>query len=254
VDAFLKTFFDLDAMARAFPLLITVGLPNTLMISAAAVVVAVIIGMLLALLSLSSHVLVRTPARLYVNVFRGLPAVLTILIIGAGLPIAGIRPFGRFTYAYAIIGVAVIGGAYTCEIFRSGIQSVEKGQMEAARSLGLSHLQAMTLVVIPQGIRRVLPALTNQFIVCVKESALVYLLGLQASQRELFTIGQDVDAQTGGLSGLVASGLLYLVIIVPLTYAVNVLDKRLREGASAAASARPTPVDTADLELASPAA
>jgi polar amino acid transport system permease protein len=128
VDAFLKTFFDLDAMKQALPLLLTVGLPNTLMISASAVVVAVVIGMLLALLSLSSRALVRMPARLYVNVFRGLPAVLTILIIGSGLPIAGIRPFGRLTYAYAILGVAVIGGAYTCEIFRSGIRASRRAR------------------------------------------------------------------------------------------------------------------------------
>jgi polar amino acid transport system permease protein len=215
-----------------FPALLSVGLPNTLIISTAAVAVALVIGMLLALLSLASHPLVRLPARLYVNVFRGLPAVLTILLIGTGLPIAGIRPFGRLTYAYAIMGVAVIAGAYTCEIFRSGIQSVERGQMEAARSLGLSHLQSMALVVVPQGVRRVLPALTNQFIVCIKESAFVYLLGLQTSQRELFTIGQDLDAQTGGLSGLVAAGLVYLVITIPLTYAVNILDRRLREGSS----------------------
>jgi ABC-type amino acid transport system permease subunit len=90
----------------------------------------------------------------------------------------------------------------------------------------------MALVVVPQGVRRVLPALTNQFIVCIKESAFVYLLGLQTSQRELFTIGQDLDAQTGGLSGLVAAGLVYLVITIPLTYAVNILDRRLREGSS----------------------
>jgi polar amino acid transport system permease protein len=210
-------------------------LANTLIISTAAIAVALVIGMLLALLSLSSHRLIRLPARIYVNVFRGLPAVLTILLIGTGLPIAGIRPFGRLTYAYAIMGVAVIAGAYTCEIFRSGIQSVEKGQMEAARSLGLSYLKSMALVVVPQGVRRVLPALTNQFIVCIKESAFVYLLGLQTTQRELFTIGQDLDAQTGGLSGLVAAGMVYLAITIPLTYAVNVLDRRLREGSSSAA-------------------
>jgi polar amino acid transport system permease protein len=238
-------------MRQVFPVLLTVGLPNTLIISTAAVAIALVIGMLLALLSLSSHRLVRTPARVYVNIFRGLPAILTILMIGTGLPIAGIRPFGRFTYAYAILGVAVISGAYTCEIFRSGIQSVEKGQMEAARSLGLSYLQAMALVVVPQGVRRVLPALTNQFIVCIKESAFVYLLGLQTSQRELFTVGQDLDAATGGLTGLVATGMVYLLITIPLTFAVNVLDHRLREGASAPA-AGPATLDPVGLEVVSP--
>jgi polar amino acid transport system permease protein len=105
-------------------------------------------------------------------------------------------------------------------------------------------LKAMRLVVIPQGIRRVLPALTNQFIVCVKESSFVYLLGLTAEQRELFTIGQDQDATTGGLTGLVAAGLMYLIITVPMTYAVNALDRRLREGHSSQVP-RATPAEPA---------
>jgi polar amino acid transport system permease protein len=95
----------------------------------------------------------------------------------------------------------------------------------------MSYAKAMLLVVIPQGVRRVLPALVNQFIALVKDSSLVYLLGLLADQRELFRIGQDLAANTGNLSPLVAAGFVYLVITVPLTHLViNHIDKRLRTG------------------------
>lgn len=102
--------------------------------------------------------------------------------------------------------------------------------MEAARALGFSYPAAMRLVVVPQGVRRVLPALVNQFIALLKASALVYFLGLVADQRELFQVGRDLNAQTGNLSPLVAAGLFYLSLTVPLTHLVNHIDTRLRRG------------------------
>ena len=96
--------------------------------------------------------------------------------------------------------------------------------------VGAEHRTAMRLVVIPQGIRRVLPALVNQFIALLKGSALVYFLGLIAGQRELFQVGRDLNAQTGSLSPLVAAGLFYLLLTIPLTHLVNVVDRRLRDG------------------------
>ncbi len=88
----------------------------------------------------------------------------------------------------------------------------------------------MRLVVVPQGVRRVLPALMNQFISLLKASSLVYFLGLIANQRELFQVGRDLNAQTGNLSPLVAAGLFYLALTIPLTHLVNFIDTRLRRG------------------------
>lgn len=102
--------------------------------------------------------------------------------------------------------------------------------MEAARALGFSYPAAMRLVVVPQGVRRVLPALVNQFIALLKASALVYFLGLVADQRELFQVDRDLNAQTGNLSPLAAAGLFYLSLPVPLTHLVNHIDTRLRRG------------------------
>ena len=123
-----------------------------------------------------------------------------------------------------------MAAAYIGEILRSGIQSVESGQLEASRALGFSYPSSMRLVVIPQGIRRVLPALVNQFISLLKASSLVYFLGLIASQRELFQVGRDLNAQTGNLSPLVAAGLFYLALTIPLTHLVNYIDRRLGRG------------------------
>lgn len=226
----LKTFFDVDDMMAVFPTLITVGLRNTLLLAVLALVLAVISGLLLSLLLVSRSWIVRAPAFLYVDVFRGLPAILTILIVGQGLPIAGIAPFGRSPYPYAILAIGLIQAAYFGEIFRSGIQSLDSSQMLAARSVGMTRRQAMWLIIIPQAVRNVLPATMNQFIIIVKETSLVYLLGLFTMQRELFSIAQDHAANVGSLSALVAAGLIYCAITVPLTHLVNYVDHRLREG------------------------
>ena len=136
---------------------------------------------------------------------------------------------GNNPYPLGIAALGLMAAAYVGEIFRSGIQSVEPGQMEAARALGFSYPSSMRLVVVPQGVRRVLPALMNQFI-SLKASSLVYFLGLVANQRELFQVGRDLNAQTGNLSPLVAAGFFYLLLTIPLTHLVNFIDTRLRRG------------------------
>lgn len=226
----LKTFFDIDDMMTVFPTLITVGLWNTLLLSVLAMLFAVTCGLLLSLVLVSRSWVLRVPAFLYVDVFRGLPAILTILLVGQGLPIAGIAPFGRSPYPYAILAIGLIQAAYFGEIFRSGIQSLDRSQMLAARSVGMTNRQAMWLIIIPQAVRNVLPAAMNQFIIIVKETSLVYLLGLFTMQRELFSIAQDHAANVGSLSALVAAGIIYCAITVPLTHLVNYVDHRLREG------------------------
>jgi polar amino acid transport system substrate-binding protein len=140
------------------------------------------------------------------------------------------------------LGIAALGltaAAYVGEIIRSGIQSVESGQLDAGRALGLSYRASMRLVVIPQGLRRVLPALVNQFTALLKASALVYFLGLIAGQRELFQVGRDLNAQSGSLSPLVAAGVFYLILTIPLTHLVNFVDDRLRRGKSATETENP---------------
>lgn len=225
-----QTFFDLDAMREALPDMLKVGLRNTLVLAIASAVLGTVLGLLLAMAGLARTRWLRWPARVYTDLFRGLPVAVTILLVGVGLAPVGLALWGPNPYPLGILALGLVAAAYMGEIFRSGIQSIEAGQLEASRALGFSHRQAMRLVIVPQGVRRVLPAWVNQLIALIKDSSLVYFLGLLASQRELFRIGQDYAANTGNASGLVLAGLVYLVITVPLTHAVNAVDRRLREG------------------------
>nr|WP_228808806.1 ABC transporter substrate-binding protein/permease [Nocardia otitidiscaviarum] len=224
------TFFDWELYKQAFPDLIKTGLPNTLILAVVSGVLGTVIGMLLAVAGISRTRWLRWPARVYTDIFRGLPAVVIILLIGLGVGPVVKELTGNNPYWLGAVALALLASAYIGEIFRSGIQSVEPGQLEAARAIGFGYRQAMTLVVIPQGVRRVLPALMNQFIALIKDSSLIYFLGLLASQRELFAVGRDLNAQTGNLSPLVAAGLVYLLLTVPLTHLVNYIDSRLRTG------------------------
>lgn len=242
MDKISEHFFDLEVMGRAFPDLFREGLRHTLILSVSGMTIGLVLGMGFALLALSRRWWVRLPARVYIDIFRGLPAILTIFVVGVGLPLAGIRPFGRNALAYGATALGLISTAYVAEIFRAGIQSVDKGQMESARSVGMSYLSAMRLVVVPQGVRRVLPPLTNEFIALVKDSSLVFVLGLSVGQRDLFRVGQNVTQQYGDYSGLIAAGLVYVALTVPLAHLVNYMDRRLREGKRVAAGELPTGV------------
>ncbi|MGR6432606.1 amino acid ABC transporter permease/ATP-binding protein [Rhizobium sp. PAMB 3174] len=225
-----RTFLDWDAMAEVLPTMFAVGLKNTLILAVASTIIGVILGMMLAVMGISQSPWLRIPARIYTDIFRGLPAILTILLVGQGFARFGRDLFGPSPFPLGIMALSLIAGAYIGEIFRAGIQSVERGQMEACRALSMSYGQGMRLIVVPQGIRRVLPALVNQFIGNVKDSSLVYFLGLLASEREIFRVGQDQAVVTGNLSPLLLAGIFYLSITVPLTHVVNYIDNRLRTG------------------------
>ncbi|SBT42586.1 amino acid ABC transporter permease [Micromonospora auratinigra] len=236
-----ETFFDGASMREALPEMLTVGLPNTLILAVSAALLGSVLGLLLALAGISRTRWLRWPARVYTDVFRGLPAAATILLIGVGLAPLGMQVWGPNPYPLGVLALSLIAAAYIGEIFRAGIQSVEAAQLEGARALGFSWGEAMRLVIVPQGVRRVLPAWVNQLIALIKDSSLVYFLGLVASQRELFRIGQDYAATTGNESALLLAGLFYLALTVPLTHAVNWIDRRLRQG-------RPVAVPDQDLD------
>ncbi len=242
-----ESFLDWELYKKAIPDLLTTGLPNTLILTISASIIGLALGLVLAVAGISRSAWLRWPARIYTDIFRGLPEVVIILIIGLGVgPIVG-GLTGNNPYPLGIAALGLMAAAYIGEILRSGIQSVDPGQLEASRALGFSYPSSMRLVVIPQGIRRVLPALMNQFISLLKASSLVYFLGLVASQRELFQVGRDLNAQTGNLSPLVAAGLFYLALTVPLTHLVNRIDERLRRGKPAQSEETIPPATTPEM-------
>jgi polar amino acid transport system permease protein len=240
-DTISSIFFNFESMLNVLPEMLAYGLLNTLILATTSMFIGIVLGLAVALVGLHPARPVRIIARVYTDIFRGLPAILTILLIGQGLaplvnPITNGNP-----YPLGILALSLISSAYIGEIFRAGIQSIDKGQMEAARALGMSRRASMMQVVVPQGIRSVLPSLVNQFIAVVKDSSLVFFLGLLLTQRDLFRVGQDAAVLEGNLSPLVLAGAFYLVITVPLTHLVNYIDNRLRRGRTMQADEVPEP-------------
>ena len=162
--------------------------------------------MVLALMAVSHTRWLILPAQVFIDVFRGLPAALVILLVGQGLAPVGLAIFGPNPYPLAIVALGLISSAYIAEIFP--LRNSERGARTTVRVSGARHdyWSSMRHVIVPQGVRRILPALANQFISIVKDSSLVYFLGLLTSQRDLFTIGQNTSVNTANLSPLVAAG------------------------------------------------
>jgi polar amino acid transport system permease protein len=160
----------------------------------------------------------------YIEFFRGVPALLVFLAFGFGVPIAFHVRFTTLSTVVAALGL--VGAAYMAETIRAGIQAVPKGQLEAARSLGMSQFRAMVSIVIPQAFRIVLPPLTNELILLAKDSSLVYLLGLTGSEYELTKYGRDAMNTVQSMTPLVAAGLCYLIITIPLSYLSRYLERR----------------------------
>jgi polar amino acid transport system permease protein len=182
------------------------------------------------------RLLLYNAATLYVEVMRGLP-VLIVLLISAFVIVPGIReilletygiqlPFRGASVETAIIGLSLTYGAFLSEIFRAGIQSIEKGQIEAARSLGMNYFQVMWLVVLPQAIRRVLPPLGNDFIAMIKDSSLVAILGIRdVTQIARVTSGSSFRY----LETYLTVAVIYLTMTILGSLLVRLLERRTRQ-------------------------
>jgi polar amino acid transport system permease protein len=178
----------------------------------------------LALMKLSSVGPYRLIATLYVEIFRGLPALLVFVAFGFGVPIAFGTVFPIVTTVMLALGL--VGAAYIAETIRAGIQAVPRGQVEAARSLGMSPTWTTFSIVVPQAFRIVLPPLTNELILLTKDSSLIYVLGLTLSEFDLTFYGRDVLNQSKSMTAIVVAGACYLLITVPLSLVVRRLEAR----------------------------
>lgn len=204
------------------------GAKNTILLAATGEVGGVILGLILAVLVLSKRRAVRAPARAYINFFRGTPLIWQLSVFYFGFAL-GLN-LNLNAYQVAMLVFALNTGAYAAEVFRAGIQSIERGQMEAARSLGMSYLQAMRYAIIPQAIRRVIPPLMNEFVILIKDTSLILVLGLVPAQFDLFNVAREGYSSTFSATFFVAAAVGYLVVTLPLIRAVNAVEKRLRSG------------------------
>ena len=227
-----QNFFDPSGWGRDgnWGDLITIGVKNTVIYTFIAFVFGFALAIVLALMKLSPVAPYRWLATGYIEFFRGLPALIVILVMAFGVPIAfGWSPPGGLVGA-GLLALILVAGAYMAETLRAGIQAVPKGQTEAARSLGMSAGRTTVSVVLPQAFRIVIPPLTNEFVLLIKDTALLFVIGVA---------GRPARADHGGRAtssrpvrrparrrSLIQAALLYLIITLPLTRLVAWLEKR----------------------------
>ena len=230
-NMFLRLFLNPVILVQSLPIVFK-GFLMSLSIVLVAFPLAIPFGFALSLMRISKSRILRCLAGIYVNIIRGTPAFLQIYIAFFGLPLAGVKVDD---YVLGVIVMAMNSSAYLCEIFRAGIQSIPKGQNEAARSLGMNAFQTLLYVMIPQTFRNVLPTLTSEFILLYKDTSLLAAVGVV----EIVMNARTIVATTGSITPYVVAALFYLVITLPLARLVSGLEARLL-GTAETKKKRPT--------------
>lgn len=212
----------IDILIASYPLFLKATW-LTLQLTAVALVLGCLVGLVIAFLRISSSKPLNYFAHAYITVIRGTPLIVQIAILYFG--VSNLITLSNF-WAGAI-ALAIHNGAYIAEIFRGAIQSIDRGQMEASRSLGMSYPLAMRRIVLPQAFRRAIPSLGNQFIIGLKDSSLVAYVGMQ----DLWgTALSEAASNYRQLDTYMVVGLYYLILIMIFTYFVNRLEGRLATG------------------------
>ncbi|MGN0063414.1 MAG: amino acid ABC transporter permease [Nocardioides sp.] len=212
-----------------WPELIKIGAVNTVKYTAIAFVGGLALATVLALMRISPLGPYRWIGTTVVEFFRGLPVIVVVLTLAFGVPIAFSWQWPGGTIQAGLIALILVGGAYMAETLRAGIQAVPKGQTEAARSLGMGPTRTMFTIVLPQAFRIVVPPLTNEFVLLLKDTSLLFVAGMMIDQRELATMANamTVSGPTGGTStSFTQAAILYLIITLPLTQLVAWMERR----------------------------
>jgi arginine/lysine/histidine transport system permease protein len=215
------------------------GAKNTILLAAFAVLIGTVLGLFLALGRLSRNKPLSFLSTAWIEFIRGTPTLVQLFIIYYGLQSIGIRfpdipalkPIIGINFSDFMSGVITLGlnsSAYVAEIFRAGIQSVDRGQAEAARSLGLPEGKTMRFVIIPQAIRNILPALGNEFVVVIKESSIVSIIGIAELMYNADTIRSNTFQP---FEPLLVAALIYFLMTFPLSKLIAHIEKRMRSGA-----------------------
>jgi len=214
--------FDMNLVVNSFPLLL-VGAGVTIQITVLSTAIGFVIGLIVGVARISNLRLLRMLAEVYVEFFRGTPLLVQIFLFYFALPVITGQRIDPFIAAISACGIN--SGAYVAEIFRAGIQSIDEGQMEAGRSLGMTWLQTMRYIIVPQAFKRVIPPLGNEFIAMLKDSSLVSVIGFE----ELTRRGQLIIAKTyGSFEIWMSVAVIYLVMTLTISRFVAYLERRCR--------------------------
>jgi His/Glu/Gln/Arg/opine family amino acid ABC transporter permease subunit len=211
--------FQWNIFIEAMPTLLK-GAWITVQLAAISVVIGLVLGVFGGLGRVSTNPVIRYATLVYVTAMRGIPLLVTLMFLYYGLPAAGIQ-LSAFTVA--LLALSVTNGAYVTEIVRAGIQSIDVGQMRAARSLGMSYGLAMRRIILPQVVRRVLPPITNEAITLLKNTALVSTIALT----DLLRAGLEVMTwKANTFSPFAGVALIYLLMTMPMIWLVSRLERR----------------------------
>lgn len=195
------------------------GLTVTLSVFFITLIISIPLGIIVSFMIMSSNKIIKQIARLYILVLRGTPLLLQLIFIFFGLPFVGIV-FDRFPAV--IVAFSLNYSAYYAEIFRGGIESIDKGQYEGALVLGMSKTNMYRRIIFPQVIKRILPAMSNEVITLIKDTAIVYTIGLN----DILRIAQIAQNQKASLLPLLNAGLIYLVLIGLITYLFKKIENK----------------------------
>lgn len=207
------------------------SLGNTLLLTLLALIFAMIIGLIFALMNVGKNRIFNFIGTVYVDAVRGVPLIVLAYFIYFGVP-QGIKMIGFTNFKLPALQAGVIAlsmncGAYMAEIIRAGIESVDKGQMEAARSLGLPYGTSMRRVVLPQAIRTMIPSIINQFIITLKDTSILSVIGFP----ELTNMGKTISGNTfKSLQTWAVVGIMYMVVIVTLSRVAKYIERRIKRG------------------------
>ncbi|MEG0027142.1 MAG: amino acid ABC transporter permease [Raoultibacter sp.] len=218
-NKFLHLFFDPAIIATSIPSIFH-GWLSALGMVIVSFPLAIPVGLALSFLRMAKHRIPRAIGSTYINLVRGTPLFLQMYIAWFGLPLLGINP-GNFILAVAVL--VLNSSAYLAEIFRAGIQSISKGQFEAARSLGMNAPQTMLFVIIPQTIQRVIPTMTSEFILMYKDTSLLAAVGVT----EIMMFSKTIVATTGNVTPYIVAAGFYLIVTIPLTKLINAMEERM---------------------------
>lgn len=222
MEEIIQSFFNREIAEAALPIVLA-GLLNTILLSLLVVPLGLLGGLMLALFAQSPNPLVRWPLMAWVDFFRAFPPLVLLVLLFAGLPFAGLE-LGGFTCV--AIAFFLNTGAYYGEILRAGIESIPRGQVEAARSTGLSGLQSMTYIVLPQAVRNVLPDLLSNTLEVVKLTS----LGSVVAVPELLYQARQAQSVTYNATPIVMAAVIYFLILWPVVRLLSRLENRALAG------------------------
>ncbi len=222
-----QQFFNIEVAKTQWPQIVTIALRNTILFTLVSFVGGLLLGTLMALMKLSSATPYRMFAIGFIELFRGLPALLTIFAMAYMLPIALDVQVPGGAVGAGLLGLILVAAAYMAEIIRSGIQAVPKGQSEAARSLGMSPSRTMFSIILPQAFRIVIPPVTNEFVLLLKDTSLLFIAGSTLQTKELTTFARDGLTTNANATPLIMAAMLYLIVTIPLTSLVARLEKKM---------------------------